>query len=61
MNYIKLTNLPKLLPPRKGRLSTIKRSQEKLSLAEQQFVQDQFSIMYNDSNKTIDKFEIKIL
>ena len=61
MNYPKLINLPKLLPPRKGRLTSIKRSQEELTAAEHQLVQEQFDIMYQDQDKIIDKLEIKIL
>ncbi len=61
MDFLKLSSLPKLLPPRKGRLANLKRSQEVLTPAEQQLAEGQFVKMYQDKDQTIDKQDLKIL
>ena len=61
MDFLKLANLPKVQPPRKGRLANLKRSPEELSAVEQQLAQEQIEKMYMDKDQTIDKQELKIL
>jgi len=61
MDLWKLSKLPKLLPPRKGRLSNLKRSQEELAPIEQEMATNELEKMYKDHEQGIDKLEIKIL
>ncbi len=61
MDFLKLQSLPKILPPRKGRLANLKRSQEDLTPNEHQLAQDQLDKIYPDKDQPIDKQELKIL
>ena len=61
MDLLKIASLPNLLPPRKGRLANLKRSQEELSPAEQQLVQEQLEALYQDKDQAIDRLDLRIL
>lgn len=61
MDFLKMQSLPAILPQRKGRLASMKRSQDELTQAEVQIAQAQLDKMYPDKEANIDKQELKIL
>ena len=61
MDYLKITSLPKILSPRKGRLSRLHRSQCELTENEVNMVKEVLAKMYQNEEVPIEKSDFRIL
>eukprot|EP00826_Nyctotherus_ovalis_P000661 TRINITY_DN10006_c0_g1_i3.p1 TRINITY_DN10006_c0_g1~~TRINITY_DN10006_c0_g1_i3.p1 ORF type:complete len:123 (-),score=33.67 TRINITY_DN10006_c0_g1_i3:425-793(-) len=61
MDYLKISSLPKILPPRKGRLIHVRRSQDELTPNERSMVEQMLARMFEGKEPAISREDFRIL
>ena len=61
MDYVKISNLPKILNPRKGRLANVRRSHEDLTPLELKQAEDILEKMFRKKRQAIDRSQLRLL